>query len=109
MATANSNQLAAQLRDFAEYRRNQLDYDRRELEAKSGGLGGGALVQHDRRAELSCALLKELARFAQYIDDGSPAWIPPLSRDDLNQWRWAKEHGAEVPAHVEAQLKADGR
>lgn len=109
MATVNNKDLAAQIRDYVEYRRSQLDHERRELEAQASGLGGGALAQHDRRAELSSVLLRELAGFAQYIEDGSPAWVPPLSRDELNQWRWAKEHGGTVPDHVAAQLKTDGR
>jgi hypothetical protein len=107
MATVNNKDLAAQIRDYVEFRRSELDAKRRELEAKSNqGVGIGGLMTFDRDAQAARQSLSELENFATWIDRGSPAWVPQLSASELDAWAFAAEHGADIPPHVQLQLDA---
>jgi hypothetical protein len=105
MATVNNKDLQAQIRDFIEYRRSELTAKRQELAANSQGIGGG-LAQFDMGAQAHEAALSELETFAQWMADGSPAWVPPLSASELDAWQFAADHGAEIPPHIQLQLDA---
>ena len=109
MVTNPNAALSVKVREFVKFRRDELADERRRIEDNANGLNGAALVAHGERAKVARVALDELERFASWLENGSPVFVAPLTRDELNQWRFAREHGAAVPPHIEEQLKADGR
>lgn len=93
------------LRRYIAYRREELAFEEKEIQANAGyGIGGGAMVSRGERLRVIETLLNELDKLAAWLDSGEPEYVPPLSAEDKRQWRWAREHGMEVPPHIAEQL-----
>jgi hypothetical protein len=93
------------VRAYVAYRRAELAFEERELAATTvSGIGGGYMVSRGERLRAITILLEELDKIAAWLDAGEPEYVPPLSESDKNQWRWAREHGLDVPSHIEQQL-----
>jgi hypothetical protein len=94
-ATPASGITAAELREFAVYRRAQL------YRPRLGGQIGGAQAINAQRSE---AFLAELEVFATWLENGRPGPVQSLTEAELTSYRAAKAAGAVFPAEIEAQL-----
>jgi hypothetical protein len=93
------------LKAYVAYRRAQLTFESNEL-ATSGGslLGGGSMIARGERLRVIELMLAEFDRLGEWLENGEPAYIPPLSENEKINWRWARDQGAVIPEHIEAQL-----
>ena len=106
MAINANASLSTKIREFVEYRRAQLTDERRKLEENVNGLNGAALVGFGERVKVTGIALAELEAFASWMEVGYPVFVPPLTAEQLGQWRFARDQGADVPPHIAAQLDA---
>ena len=91
------------IRDWIEYRRRQLA-DEAVNAHPANSIGSGASIQAAQDRKFAHDVLNELERMAQWIHLGSPDYVPPLSEERKKEWRFARDHGAEVPPHILEQL-----
>jgi hypothetical protein len=92
------------LKAWVTYRRAELEFESRELSAAPPISVMGGMVARGERLRVIEVLLNELDRFAVWMDQGEPSFIPPLSENDKAHWRWVRDKGLDVPPHIEAQL-----
>ena len=93
------------LRKYTAYRRQVLTAERAELAANTNaGINTGRLMAFDRNAAVAMGVLGELDALADWIDAQEPDYVAPLTDADKTQWRWARDHGLEVPDDIAEQL-----
>jgi hypothetical protein len=93
------------MRDYVTYRRLELQFEANELMTASASmLGGGQMIARGERLRVIEVLLGEWEKLADWREAGEPEFVPPLSEADKTHWRWVKDRGLDIPAHIEAQL-----
>jgi hypothetical protein len=89
------------IRAWIDFRTKQLSYEN-SVQSISP-IGGGNVFRGERQKVIS-VFLDELAEMATWLDSGNLEFIPPMNADQKQQWRFARDHGAEVPPHILEQL-----
>lgn len=86
---------------WIDYRMAELKYEN-DTRAKSP-LGAGN-VNAGERQKVIAVMLDELGRMSIWLDTGAGEFVPPMSEESKKEWRFARDHGADVPAHILEQL-----
>lgn len=88
--------VADKIRKYAEFRERNIKVSR-----IGGNAGGSQMI--DSAAEMG--FLRNLLRFADWLDAGAPEAGVILTEEEKAHWRWVKDQGVfPIPKDVEAQL-----
>jgi hypothetical protein len=91
------------LRRWIEFRRNQLAAEQGQSR-EADGLGAARAIQGAADRKFAHDVLNELKAMADWFDRGSPEYVPPLTEEQLKQWRFVRDHNGDVPEHILKQL-----
>lgn len=93
------------LKKYTTYRRKVLEAERAELAKANPGITTGRLMGFDRKASVTLGVLDELNELAEWMEAQEPDYVAPMTEDEKTRWRWAMDHGFDVPADIVAQLE----
>jgi hypothetical protein len=102
-ATENHDSVSTtEVKGFRKYRTGQLTQERLDR-SQNGGLGVG-LAGFNEQARIVGVVLDELVRYNEWLDQGRPEYVPPLSEAEKERWRWVRGQGYDVPDEIYKQL-----
>lgn len=88
--------VADKIRKYVEFREKNIHVSR-----IGGNAGGSQMIENS--AEMG--FLRNLLKFADWLEAGAPAAGVILSEEDKAHWRWVKDQGGiPIPPDVAAQL-----
>ncbi len=98
----NRMETAKVIRAWIQHRTDELNYE--QAHQSINPISAGSSIMRGERAKTVAILLGELELFATWLDNGQAEFVPPMSEEAKREWRFARDHGADVPPHILAQL-----
>jgi len=94
---------AETIRAWIKFRTDELNYE--QANQAIHPMSAGSSIMRGERMKQVAVILAELELFATWLDNGGPKeFVPPMSEESKKEWRFARNHGADVPPHILAQL-----
>lgn len=89
---------------YAEYRQKKIAHDLAAQVADSSSLSSGVNIARAQERKFAADFRMELLELASWLAADGPEFVPPLTETEIKEWRFARDHGAEIPEHILEQL-----